>query len=189
MGNRIKIICAFATVMAVIFHGRLFMRWYEPLVYVQYLNTLAALIALVWRSYVWIDLGNGKKWHYQAPREKGVFVFQHQQHIKIIGWAVFLATLTCACLVFLGTEHIDFVIPTHFPLFFLAFEFFIPHDRLMPIEEYTALQAAKQISLQNAPAPNTHEYQANPVYYQQQKEAFEKKPPPTKSSSFRFGRK
>lgn len=163
MSIRLNIILTFVTVMAVIFHGRLFAQWYIPLVYIQIATTTTALVLLVWRSYVWIDYGNNTKWYYDKSVFRRKVGFQEQEYIKFTGWFVFLTTLTSASLGMLGKTWIDSIIFTHIPLVLLAIEFFIPYKHLMPIKQWQAIQAAQESFRPHS----SNAYQANPVPYQQ----------------------
>lgn len=163
MTNRLRIILTFITVMSVIFHGRLFLQWYVPLAYIQVCTTLAALVFVVWRSYLWIDFGTAHKWHYNIP-PNNKFGFEKQIHINYTGWAVFVSTLIFMSIALLCRTWQDFVWFTHVPLVFLSIELYIPYKHLIEYSDWLAIQEARK----PLPAdPSSAQYQANPVLYQQ----------------------
>jgi hypothetical protein len=180
MSNRTRIILTFATVMAVIFHARLFARWYLPICYIQIATTLAALVLLIFRSYKWIDYGSSHKWHFERREMKDRFGFQEQVYIKYTGWSVFLSCLTFTSIALLGAKWEDFIGFTHLPLVCLAIEFYIPYKYLTPINLHRAIQQEEIARGQAAPSPSSPEYQADPVQ-------FGKKPPPERRRSTVWG--
>jgi fumarate reductase subunit C len=190
MSNRIRIILSFITVMAIIFHGRLFFQCIMPLAYIQIVTTLSALILLIWRSYLWIDYGNARKWHFDRAAMRDNFGFQEQIYIKSVGWAVFVTTLVLMSLALLSKTWQDFIWFTHIPLTSLVIELYIPYKHLMPFEEWYAIDTAQRESAAAATPPSSsNQYQSDPVRYHQQQE-FNKQAPTTieRRTSSRFGK-
>lgn len=182
MGNRIRIILTFITAMAIIFHGRLFFQCIMPIAYIQIVTTLSALILLIWRSYLWIDYGNSRKWHYNRATIRDQFGFEEQIYIKFVGWGAFVAALVSMSLALLSKTWGDFIWFTHIPLILLPIELYIPYKHLIPFQEWLAIETAKRESTGGVPPPpSSTQYQSNPVRYQQ--------PPVETRSGSRFGNK